>query len=140
MKRIIWEKKGRIIFPEEGPDWRRHISGAVHVMPFENGRYRVYLTGVGEDIPPMVIREEDGYRMWFSLRTPEWPYCIGYAESPDGLNWERKAPGVDPSADGWDSKQVEYAYVLKEEDRYLMFYNGDGYGATGTGLAIGTLG
>lgn len=41
--------------------------------------------------------------------------------------------------EGSDSEIVEYAHILKEEDRYLMFYNGNGYGATGTGLATGTL-
>ena len=51
MKPIVWEKRGRIILPEEGPAWRRHMSGAVHAMPFENDRYRVYLTGGGEDVP-----------------------------------------------------------------------------------------
>ena len=326
MQQIKWEKQGRIITSEDGPEWRRHMSGAVHVMPFKDGRYRVYLTGVGDGIPsalgepgrrrigwldldhdfnivhenpanpvliegeggtfdcegvvmpmivklsdeelymyyagfgpgtavwldnhaglaisndggdtwnrwsrapipvrddsdpftmgtvwvireepdfwriwyttasevlpvgngpskkcqwqvfshlkyatsrdgihwdkppnnvllapdksrnerlltrPMVIREADGYRMWFSLMHTNHedypPYQIGYAESPDGLNWERKPPGIGVSEEGWDSKQTEYAIVLKEDDRYLMFYNGNGYGVTGTGLAIGTV-
>ena len=51
MKPITWEKRGLVIDPENGPPWRRHMSGAMHVMPLENERYRVYLTGVGEDTP-----------------------------------------------------------------------------------------
>lgn len=319
MRPIFWEKKGRIIAPEDGPAWRRHMSGAMHVMPLENDRYRVYLTGVGEDtatplgepgrrqigwleldrdfnivyenpanpvltageggtfdcegvvmpmvvrispqqyymyyagfgpgtgrwldnhvglamshdggntwrrysrahLPvkddqdplslgtvwvtreapgewriwytaardvqydpgsswqwkarthikyatsrdgihwdkpagnvvldlddsggellltrPMVVREPDGYRMWYCVRTGSCPYYIGYAESPDGLHWNRSASGITTSGEGWDSEQVEYPCVLKEDDRYLMFYNGNAYGGTGTGLAIGRL-
>jgi hypothetical protein len=55
------------------------------------------------------------------------------------VNWQRRPSGIEPSAEGWDSDMVEYAFVLKEEGRYLMFYNGNGHGRTGTGLAIGTL-
>ena len=36
---------------------------------------------------PCVIRDADRYRMWFSHRGPA--YSIGYAESDDGLTWER---------------------------------------------------
>lgn len=314
MKPIVWEKVGRIIVPEEGPAWRQNMSGAMHVMPLENDRYRVYLTGVGNDIPsalgepgrrqigwleldrdfnivyenpdnpvltageggafdcegvvmpmivrlspnrhymyyagfgpgtgcwldnhvglaisrdrgntwtrwsrahlpvrddqdpfslgtvwviretgdrwriwytaarsvdhiegrwhvrshikyatspdgihwdkpannvvleldtvrgeqlltrPMIVREPDGYRMWYCVRTNACPYYIGYAESRDGRHWDRKPSGIRTSTEGWDSEIIEYPCVLKEQDRYLMFYNGNGYGRTGTGLAIG---
>ena len=36
---------------------------------------------------PCVIRDADRYRMWFSHRGPA--YSIGYAESDDGLTWQR---------------------------------------------------
>jgi hypothetical protein len=75
--------------------------------------------------------------MWFSCMTRDTPYRIGSAESSDGLHWERVDSGIEPSVDGWDRHQIRYAFVLKEADRYLLFYNGDG--STGTGLAIGTL-
>ena len=319
MRRIVWEKQGLIIRPKDGPAWRRHMSGAVHVLPWGEDRYRVYLTGVGDDFPtalgepgrrqigwleldrdfrivhenpanpvltagdpcmfdcegvvmpiivrlsdtvlymyyagfgpgtgswldnhmglaishdngdtwarhsrahlpvqddrdpasmgtlwpireadddwriwytafcgasyepeaswrwslrteiryatsrdgihwdkptdntvlpldraagedlltrPMIIREADGYRMWFCVRRVDQPYYIGYAESTDGQHWERKPAGIRTSPTGWDSELICYAFVLKEADRYLMFYNGNGYGATGTGLAIGRL-
>jgi hypothetical protein len=77
--------------------------------------------------------------MWFCVSTNEIPYSIGYAEFPDGLHWERKPTGIETSDEGWDIEQIEYPCVLKEGNRYLMFYNGDGYDRTGTGLAVGTL-
>ena len=48
-----------------------------------------------------------------------------------------KLAGIGPSPQGWDAEVVEYAYALKETGRYLLFYNGNGYGASGTGLAEG---
>ena len=89
---------------------------------------------------PMVLRESDGYRMWFCTRSLDDCYRIGYAESPDGRRWTRRPSGVEPSPSGWDSEMVEYAYVLREPDRYVMFYNGNGYGAAGTGVAVAPAG
>ncbi len=87
---------------------------------------------------PMVLAESDGYRMWFCRRSEGSTYRIGYAESADGLSWRRGREGVAPSAEGWDSQMVEYAYVLKQPQGYLMFYNGNDFGATGTGTAWGS--
>ncbi|MHB9107654.1 MAG: glycoside hydrolase family protein [Armatimonadota bacterium] len=112
---------------EDGIYWRK---------PAEN----LAIDFVGEEYAlgrPMVVREAEGYRMWFCTRAVGDCYRIGYAESRDGLAWERKPPGIDPAPEGWDAEMVEYAYVLKEDGRYLMFYNGNGYGASGTGLAEG---
>ncbi|OGV86749.1 MAG: hypothetical protein A2340_13415 [Lentisphaerae bacterium RIFOXYB12_FULL_60_10] len=87
---------------------------------------------------PVVIRETDGWRMWLCTRSVGDMYRIGYAESGDGRTWIRKPSGIGPSSTGWDSEMLEYAYVLKEPDRYVMFYNGNGFGTSGTGVAIGT--
>ena len=87
---------------------------------------------------PMVVKEDGFYRMWFCRRAVGSDYRIGYAESEDGRNWDRKPPGIVPSESGWDSEMIEYAYVIKREDDYVMFYNGNGFGASGTGVAIAT--
>jgi hypothetical protein len=34
---------------------------------------------------------------------------------------------------------VEYAAVVKHKTQYFMFYNGNNYGETGIGIAIGAL-
>ena len=51
--------------------------------------------------------------MWYSYRGDA--YRIGYAESVDGLEWERKdeEAGIDVSADGWDSEMIEYPCVFE---------------------------
>jgi hypothetical protein len=85
---------------------------------------------------PCVIRDGERYRMWFSHRGPA--YSIGYAESDDGIRWERddRAGGLWPSGVGWESASVEYPCVFDYEGRRWLLYNGNGYGATGIGLAV----
>jgi len=85
---------------------------------------------------PCVIKEATGYRLWFCTRSEGATYRISYAESPDGRTWKRKPAGIEPSPTGWDSEMIEYAYVLKRDSRYIMFYNGNGFGASGTGVAL----
>lgn len=85
---------------------------------------------------PCVLKEKGLYRMWYSYRGKG--YRIGYAESPDGLTWERKdeEAGIDVSDSGWDSETIEYGYVFDHKGLKYMLYNGNGYGKTGFGLAL----
>lgn len=85
---------------------------------------------------PVVLRDEDRYRMWYSHRGES--YRIGYAESADGLEWDRRddLAGIDVSDSGWDSEMVEYACVFDHGGRRHMLYNGNGFGATGIGHAV----
>ena len=84
---------------------------------------------------PWVVRDADRYRMWYSHRGTS--YRIGYAESLDGVRWERLdgRAGIDVSPDGWDSEMVAYPAVIRTGGREWMFYNGNGYGRTGVGCA-----
>jgi len=85
---------------------------------------------------PSVIREDALYKMWYCHRGES--YRIGYAESKDGIEWERKDEevGVDVSASGWDSEMIEYPFVFDHKGERYMIYNGNGYGKTGMGLAV----
>lgn len=86
-----------------------------------------------------VITVDDGiYRMWYSIRSLDAPYRLGFAESLDGLTWTRRdeAISLDRSAAGWDSEMVCYGYVVTRPEHTLMFYNGNRHGATGFGLAM----
>lgn len=84
---------------------------------------------------PHVIKEQGIYKMWFSVRGER--YRLGYAESSDGITWQRKDEhvGIGVSAAGWDSEMIEYATVIKHQDKRYMFYNGNDYGRSGIGLA-----
>ena len=95
---------------------------------------------------PWVIKDDDGiYKMWFSTRGIEnyrtkdgQHYMIGYAESPDGINWTRRPDKFkfDVSKTGWDSEMLEYASVKKFNNKYFMIYNGNEFGKTGFGYAV----
>ncbi|AZG13611.1 hypothetical protein EHF44_09190 [Cupriavidus pauculus] len=85
---------------------------------------------------PSVIRDPDCWRMWYSHRIDR--YRIGYAESDDGIHWVRKdeESGIEVSESGWDADMIEYPFVFDHAGRRYMLYNGNGYGATGFGLAV----
>jgi hypothetical protein len=85
---------------------------------------------------PCVLKGRGFYSLWYSYRGSS--YRIGYAESIDGLHWERKDEkvGIDVSPSGWDSEMIEYAHVFEHKGERYMLYNGNGYGKTGIGLAV----
>jgi len=84
---------------------------------------------------PCVLKEDGIYKMWYSYRGSS--YRIGYAESEDGIKWQRKdeKAGIDVAGSGWDSEMVEYAFVFDHKGQRHMLYNGNEYGRTGVGLA-----
>ncbi len=89
---------------------------------------------------PRVLKELDMYKMWYSYRggPNNSTYRIGYAESKDGLNWDRRDNEVNLSISetGWDSEMICYPYIYMYSGKYYLFYNGNGYGKTGIGLAV----
>jgi hypothetical protein len=106
---LSWEAEGRVAIDFDGPE-----------------EYAISR--------PCVVREGDGYRMWFSSRGDA--YRIRSARSRDGLTWTRD-PGVvlPPQPGAFDASMTAYPLVVDVGvDRHL-FYNGDGYGATGIGHA-----
>ncbi len=94
---------------------------------------------------PSVFIKNGQYHMLYSKRkidgfriNPDNGYKAGYATSSDGIVWERKDDELNfrLSNDGWDSEAVAYPYVIKVKDKYLCFYNGNGFGKSGFGYAI----
>lgn len=110
---------------DDGVFWRREGRIAIDFGPDE------YAIG-----RPCVVRDPDRYRMWYSRRGAS--YRIGYAESDDGLTWNRRDDrvGIDVSPDGWDADMIEYAAVFDHAGKRWMLYNGNGYGRSGLGLAV----
>ena len=87
---------------------------------------------------PWVIRDPALHRMWYSIRSVSAPYRIGYAESRDGgTSWIRKdtESGIERSSDGWDSEMICFPAIIDVDGRRFLFYNGNGHGATGFGVA-----
>lgn len=94
---------------------------------------------------PFVYKENGVFSMIYSYRNsinyrtdPSTSYRLGYAESADGIRWERldERINIGLSKSGWDSLMMEYAssYVFNGK-RYLV-YNGNGFGDSGFGYAV----
>ena len=84
---------------------------------------------------PCVCKDGDVYKMWYCARGEA--YRLGYAESSDGLDWERMDEDVElgGSTEGWDSEMQAYPFVFDHANERHLLYNGNGYGATGIGHA-----
>ena len=121
---------------EDGIDWKRPDIISVDFIDNQRG-------GIAR---PSVLKENGVYRMWYTYRgasdyrtNKAHSYRIGYAESKDGKVFKRMDAQftLQPSDEGWDSVMMTYPYVLKYNGKYFMFYNGNGFGESGFGYAIG---
>jgi hypothetical protein len=133
-----------------GTGWKAGVRRAEHSYHIQyaesadgihwrsDGRVCITYAAPGEHAfaRPCVVPGRDGYRMWYSYRGDR--YRIGYAESRDGLEWERRdaEAGIEASDSGWDSEMVCYPFVFLRFGREVMLYNGNDYGRTGIGMAV----
>ncbi len=87
---------------------------------------------------PCVVKNDDGYEMWFSARSHSDLYKIGYASSSDGLHWTRadEQTGIGKSSEGWDSEIICYPNIVQVKNQQYMFYNGNSHGSSGFGYAV----
>lgn len=129
--------------------WDSPNGEMIHVIKYATSKDGEHWTKHGLSIPyelgvaqafsrPTVIKDVDGYHMWFSYRSGTGQkYRIGYAHSFDGITWDRKAKsGIDVSENGWDSEMICYPFVFDHKGKRYMLYNGNNYGKTGFGLAV----
>jgi len=93
---------------------------------------------------PAVVFKDGIYHLWFSTRgsynfrnAGKNAYRIGYAWSYDFITWNRddKNVGIDISEGGWDSEMICYPHIIQVDNKYYMFYNGNGFGSSGFGYA-----
>ena len=84
---------------------------------------------------PCVHIVDGRFCMWYAIRAER--YAIGYAESDDGLHWQRmdKALQWQGAAGAWESEEQTYPCVLRHGNDWYMLYNGNRYGSTGFGWA-----
>lgn len=114
---------------DDGVHWPAHgeVSMAVN-DPDEHGFGR----------PWVLQRAPDRYELYYSIRKRSVrAYRLGYAESRDGVHWERKdhLMGLDVSPSGFDSEAIMYAAVVTAGGREYCFYNGNGFGIDGFAVA-----
>jgi hypothetical protein len=69
---------------------------------------------------PSVIRETDGYRMWYAAWSPEFNHTISSARSGDGIHWTKDDDGRPVS--GLSPSIAFGPAVCRIGDEYLMLY------------------
>jgi predicted GH43/DUF377 family glycosyl hydrolase len=95
----------------------------------------------GSVMCPHVLHENGRFRMWYSGGEMYEPDALGYAESADGIHWQRKS--ADPvlrAANGWEADRVTAACIVPYQGAYLAFYVGfaNGFEDAAIGLARST--
>lgn len=115
---------------------KKHF-GHVHYNEIDDCRIIEYVSDAeGGICRPCVI----GNHMWYCYRNrdPKNSYKIGYAKRTGLDRWSRTDTEMQWSPVNYsvlDTEMACYPFVLKYRDTYYMFYNGNGFGATGIGLA-----
>jgi hypothetical protein len=111
---------------KDGIAWK--TEGVVCIDFADEGEYAISR--------PTVLKDGGIYKMWYGHRGHA--YRIGYAESKDGIQWERRdeATGIDVSPEGWDAEMIEYPHVVDHLGKRYMLYNGNTFGKAGFGIAV----
>ena len=76
---------------------------------------------------PVVLYENTKYKMWYTGDQGAAVHYVLYAESNDGISWERpiNEPVLFPGfAGSWDSYSVHPHSIIKEVGEYKLFYSG----------------
>lgn len=87
---------------------------------------------------PFVLKEGMTYKMWFKMSSPGFKQGIYYATSTDGINWVKQGsnPVIAPGEKGWERQQTGSPALIIDNNKYLMWYRGDGDGLQQTGYAV----
>ena len=85
---------------------------------------------------PNVVKDEEGYRMYYGARDNQANFAIGMATSQDGIAWTKyddpetndaryatSDPVLQPSTE-WESKKVDRPRVQFTPDGWVMIYQG----------------
>ncbi|OWK35860.1 family 43 glycosylhydrolase [Fimbriiglobus ruber] len=79
-----------------------------------------------------VLKEGDAYRMWFSWRPKK---SIALVESRDGVTWSKPEIVIGPNAKTDWENDLNRPVVIKNGDRYEMWYTGQARGKSWIGYA-----
>lgn len=116
----------------DGINWERENK---ELLPFQREHEPTHR--------PSVIEHNGVWHMWFchrgitDFRDGIDAYRLGYARSTDGRTWSRNdaIAGLDVTPGAWDAHMIAYPNIVRVDDRLLMFYNGNGFGQSGFGVA-----
>jgi predicted GH43/DUF377 family glycosyl hydrolase len=74
------------------------------------------------------------FEMWYAGAVTNSVRHIGFATSPDGINWEKYSnnPVMSPGPEDWDSHRYSGTHVMLTDEGYKMWYGGKGPTPAGT--------
>jgi len=133
-----WTRRGDQSLPSydiryaESSDGRRWNLTGVQTLTFEHPGE----VAIARFCP---LRESDGsYKAWYSYRSNDWGYRIGFATSADGTGWTRHddQAGIDRDPESWEGSMICYPFVFDTEIGRMMLYSGGRYGDAGFGIAV----
>ena len=154
-----WDEtyRGQAAIMNEGGVYKMWYSGGGSAGPWQTG-YATSTNGIDWNIyggnpvlpvggsgdwdemesdAPAVINDGGTYKMWYHGCDASYSTCsIGYAESPDGINWTKYTanPVLTGTVGAWDEGQVLWPAVIKNGGTYKMWYVSGG----AIGLATST--
>lgn len=116
----------------DGINWRKYAGNPVFSSDKKNKWEQHKVTAC------QVIRRTDDYLMFY-IGFMNIDYAqVGMARSKDGISgWERYSlnPVIKPGS-GWDSSAVYKPFAIKDNERWLLYYNGRKNNIEQIGVAI----
>jgi hypothetical protein len=91
------------------------------------------------NISRLSILKKEKYKAWYPYKLKKNNgYRIGYAESNDGIKWNRfnDCVNLKTTQNSWDSDSLDKVEVIQGLDEKIILYNGNKFGYDGIGMAI----
>ncbi|MBK9098681.1 MAG: T9SS type A sorting domain-containing protein [bacterium] len=106
-----------LAYSNDGLSWQVRSTPVLNPSAGQWDSYTVEL--------PYVIYENGSYKMWYSGALSPTTYKIGYATSPDGINWTKHlTPVLEAGTDPWEAEGVAGSCVMPVTGGYKMWYVG----------------
>ena len=148
-KEFIFQKMGPIL----QKDSKELFTSTLWVLNNEIGVYLAcHDRDENETYYDLKFARHDSGRNWnkldrFAVKVEGYSVC-SYTAVEGLVMWCQRTNGyrdyvikgfpfdLQPSKTGWDSEMTAYPYLVEHEGKIFLFYNGNGFGATGIGYAI----
>ncbi|NLG71902.1 MAG: glycosidase [Chloroflexi bacterium] len=105
-----------MFFQDCVPIFQRHPANPI-LLPDPTSDWETYNV-----FNPAVIYRDGLFHMWYRAQGLDWVSRIGYAYSPDGLNWNRFRQPVLAPQDEFENRGVEDPRVVEIEGVFYMTY------------------
>lgn len=116
----------------DGTSWTKHPGNPVIDVGLP-GSWDSYVVRSGA-----VIFDGANFKMWFTGWRNTLDGKVGYAESPDGINWTKRLDPVLEPEGTWDAPMVFHPEVKFDGSTYGMWYSGGDWSTSYLGYAYST--